>query len=288
MSIDIAITDGAHDRLWAYTMAVPTEIGGFGYATLDASGQAQIHEVFLIPQERGPAAVDYDDRSWEYLITKMAEDKVHDDPHFTLVKWHTHADMGVYFSPTDDDINKKLRGFGLTHLIDIVTNRKREITARVELYGLPLGIEQQTVEKVNIQRAGAFVTDEIKRDVAELTKLEKPTDVASGKGMTTWSRKDWFSTPGDRLDAAFAVADSVAVATVESTAVEETRDGKEYRVFTPVELSTMDKEQLNEHCYDVEYVGDRAYIVDLIDAQIVMPYGLSPDEALALDEWKLS
>jgi hypothetical protein len=168
---EVLLTVDAARSLWGYTLAVDTEIGGFGYGTKDGDDHV-IHEVFLVPQIRGTTEVDYGDEGLPYLVDKMIDDNIRSDEDFFLVKWHTHCKMGVYWSGTDDEANRILRDSGLTYFVDLVVNHAQESKCRLVMYDNPLGLPEITLP-LDLVEELTPTPDYIMEDVAKLTSERK-------------------------------------------------------------------------------------------------------------------
>lgn len=150
--MNLYITRWAEDKLWTFIDSVFTEIGGFGYIRKDDEGDLIWYETFVIPQIVSGASVDYSDESLNYAIDKAQKDGVLGQPDHHWMMWHSHANMGAYWSQTDEDdqIDMMRRNAGLPHLFSFVGNRKHEYKMRLDIFNHPL-MKQITLEDFTLR-----------------------------------------------------------------------------------------------------------------------------------------
>lgn len=210
----VYITKDARDVLRTAVMAVTTEIGGFGYAKQDDQGRLVWYETFLVPQEVSKSEVDYDETGGiHYAVEKAMIDGVLDDPSFCWVKWHSHGELGVHWSGTDDTMNYHLYSSGIKRLIDHVTNRKGDSITRVELYDVKhagIVVPQITLDKLPlVEFMNAELRDKVLQDVKDMVK-EKHDSWGTGHGnwgkgtssSSSSSSSSRKSDPGDKVERA--------------------------------------------------------------------------------------
>lgn len=135
---DLAVNISYHDhaRMMQIVESVSGEIGWLSYVTRDKN-EFTLVDVFVPPQEVSSTSVDVDSRKF-HEVTQQIIDRYGDEKAFFEILpnlrgfCHSHCNMSVYWSGTDEDgIN------GLANdefLVSIVMNKKSEIRARIDLF----------------------------------------------------------------------------------------------------------------------------------------------------------
>jgi proteasome lid subunit RPN8/RPN11 len=127
----ITLSHQARMDIAHYVRHCDYEIGGFGYVTMNDAGNFYVDKIFLVEQEVSPAAVDFADAGLAYAIDKAANDDRLNDLKFC---WHSHVDMGAFWSSTDDEMIANMNN-GLTpYLVSLVQNKKGEHEQRVDFF----------------------------------------------------------------------------------------------------------------------------------------------------------
>jgi hypothetical protein len=114
------------------------EVGGMGYVSFDPeTREFYVDEVFLVPQEVSGGHVTITGEAVAYGMEKAFADGRLEDLRFS---WHSHNNMQVFWSNTDEGgINSYLRG-GAPWLLSIVTNNDAHMLARLDtVQSAPLG-----------------------------------------------------------------------------------------------------------------------------------------------------
>jgi len=120
-------------KLAAYTHHAPGEVSGMGKSVITEDGEIMLIDIALFDQECGSASTNLDTGAMAKFMYDMSKAK--ESLKDWNVWWHTHGDLGVSWSTTDDDTikehvkdNKKL--------ISIVTNKEGKFLGRIDV--LPL------------------------------------------------------------------------------------------------------------------------------------------------------
>jgi hypothetical protein len=102
------------------------EISGLGDAWLDVENKCiRITSAFLLEQECGPAETELDDDSIARALFEAHQDEVQSgNPRQLKFWWHSHVNMDVFWSPTDQATMRKLSEH--SWFINIVFNKKNE------------------------------------------------------------------------------------------------------------------------------------------------------------------
>lgn len=182
MSKLILATD-VEKQLRGYAHHCNKEIGAFGYITMQ-DGHFYVDEVFLVPQEVSGTSVDYVSEGFMYAIQKATNDERLNDLRFA---WHSHVNMGAFFSSTDESMVRTIRDAGaLPWFVSLVTNKKNETYARLDIFKNGLnelpGLMQ--VSEVRLDVCSADQVDQDERIISEIEKFvaEKKYTAPKGKG----------------------------------------------------------------------------------------------------------
>jgi hypothetical protein len=118
-------------KLFSYVHAIDQEIGGFTDVTYNESTSTfTMGEVYLIEQEVTGASIDI---SEEQMARFMGERIKAGAIQLPQLSWHSHVNMGVFFSGTDDKAyTEELKNNN--YFVEIVVNKKGEIKAQVSVY----------------------------------------------------------------------------------------------------------------------------------------------------------
>lgn len=155
-------------KLVAYALEAKGEISGFLKVTEHQDGQGyHIHAPIIFEQECTGVTTDLDTTS----VAKFFDNIVRvqkGDPTEYRCWWHSHVDMDVFYSGTDNkSIDEFTEDWGF--VIGITVNRKGEIYTRIQ-YNNPLWIELENVPLVIKETLSNDMLDKIKADVASMVK----------------------------------------------------------------------------------------------------------------------
>ncbi len=187
--MEIVIKNEALQKMRAYVASVTTEISGLGRAKFDQStGIWYVDDVKIFEQEVSGAETEMNTEMIAKFITELvrADENVED----WCVWWHSHADMGVFWSGTDTDYMNNSRAGDV--LLSIVTNKKGEYKARIDIH--KYGIFQDNLP-LSIEMFSQEVLDEVIAEVEQkVTKKVYPV-VYHGKkhkkGKFTYNQKQF-------------------------------------------------------------------------------------------------
>lgn len=127
----LILTPKAYLQLKYYTNLVSSEISGMAKSKIDKDENIIVQDVIIFKQEVSSATTDIDDQAQaKFLAELMKKDEKLEDWN---IWWHSHADMDVFWSGTDD---KTIEGHsGLqSYLISLVTNKAGEYKARLDVF----------------------------------------------------------------------------------------------------------------------------------------------------------
>jgi hypothetical protein len=181
MSIEI------YEELMAYVQHYKTEVSGCGMIEAiehiipaedkDKASTTRIEyritEVFLPnKQDNTGASTNIDDNTLQDLLFKLLSDKK--DTNKLKLHWHSHADMGVFHSGTDEDNYDTL--YNKEYLISLVINHAGDFLGRVDYYK-PIYITMSGIPIYVYNKVDNSIYDKINNNIAELDKYiaDKPT-----------------------------------------------------------------------------------------------------------------
>jgi len=137
----ILITSKAMEKIYSYTNAVDTEIGGI--LLIDkTNGKPLIKDALLFKQRATKGDVELDLSNLSTELAKMKKEDVE------LLKgwWHSHNDMDTFWSGTDDDCFSSLLNVSPV-VYGIVVNKKGKLLLRAD-FKTEIGV--LTVDRIKL------------------------------------------------------------------------------------------------------------------------------------------
>lgn len=166
-------------RIMYYTQAADGEVSGLGTLIKDEKGRHVVNRVFLLEQESSGADTELNSEAISKLMTTMIGKN--EDPATLKFWWHSHANMGVFWSGTDDTCAETLsREFAFS----LVVNKAREMRCRLDLYA-PFRITFDGVKVTELVQEDQNLREECEKEVKE--KVKSP-----GEKWKNWNDKDHF------------------------------------------------------------------------------------------------
>ena len=127
----LTLSTKADQDIKDYIRMCDYEIGGFGYVTMDKDGNFLVDDVFLVKQTVTGTSVDFMDEGLDYAIQKAATDDRLNDLKFC---WHSHVDMGAFWSATDDDMIEGMNNGMTPYIVSLVQNKSHQHEQRVDFF----------------------------------------------------------------------------------------------------------------------------------------------------------
>lgn len=134
LNLEVIYDELAYNKIMHWCKkAAPQEISGLGNVTYDKeAGVMRVTDVWLLEQENGAATTDINDEAVGKLMYKhhqlAREGEIEGD---LKLWWHSHVNMGVFWSGTDMDTIKQLGDGGW--FLNSVFNLKEEIKTCVSM-----------------------------------------------------------------------------------------------------------------------------------------------------------
>lgn len=126
----IIIENEAYLKLKTFVSLVDTEISGMAKSKIDKEENIIVTDFIIFNQEVTASSTIISDESQAKFLNEMM--KKGEDPSSYNIWWHSHCDMGVFWSGTDDKTIEEHTS--QSYLISIVVNKKMEIKARLDIY----------------------------------------------------------------------------------------------------------------------------------------------------------
>lgn len=139
LNIIVELPLNLYGQLLAYTRAVDFEISGLGSASYK-DGVYRINELCLVEQKGGQAHTKLDPTSISKLMVQRIKQK---NMAPLNVWWHSHVNLGTFWSRTDEDTAKELAR-NKPFMLGLVGVQNGEIRCRVDL-GQPYPLSFDTV-----------------------------------------------------------------------------------------------------------------------------------------------
>lgn len=123
----ILITPRAFQKLRLYIDLCPMEIGGLGEVERDGH-RFLITDLFILPQKVSPSETELDSAAMlEILECCVAEGR---NPASLCLWWHSHAEMDVEWSETDE---RTIANFFGDFMISLVGNKAGDFACRMDI-----------------------------------------------------------------------------------------------------------------------------------------------------------
>lgn len=162
----LQIEKTAWDKITAFTDLCPDEISGLGKVEV-RNGQLVVTDVAIFEQKVSAAHSTITMES----LAKFQEERVRAGESMKqwCFWWHSHAHMGVFFSGTDTNTIDNSTEF--PWLVSLVTNKKHETTARLDIY-TPIRLFTELTVEI-IYESNPAVKELCQQEIA--AKVTKPT-----------------------------------------------------------------------------------------------------------------
>jgi len=127
--------DVAKEKISNWAALAKGEVSGLGLVSelRDDKGVLTgffVEDVFLIKQTSGSASTELDDNAVSAMLVELDAKGV--DIGLAKLWWHSHGDLGVFWSSTDEECAAGLANS--RYFVSIVVNKKGDIKCRVDLY----------------------------------------------------------------------------------------------------------------------------------------------------------
>lgn len=163
-------------KMMAYVDLCAGEVTGFFEVEWEEDRRAFVMgEIYLIKQEAGAADVEMDE---EFIADFLAERIAAGADQMPRGWWHSHVNMGAFFSGTDDNtINNDFLNDSYT--VSLVVNKRREMKATLVVFeDGPYGLYQSPLRvddlKISLEGALEEIPEALRQEVLEKVQPHKP------------------------------------------------------------------------------------------------------------------
>lgn len=126
----ISFTRDAYIKIRSFVDSTDLEISGYGKSHLDGD-KIIVDDIIIVKQKCSGTVTDLDDEStMKFFKSKL--DSGEEIKNWNIW-WHSHVNMGVFWSETDKKTAEDYCSNN-PYIISIVTNKRREIKARVDVF----------------------------------------------------------------------------------------------------------------------------------------------------------
>lgn len=182
MNKKIIIGLNASKKLKYFVELADGEISGFAKSKIKDDA-IYIEDFILFKQVCTGATTNLDPLMMGMFIDELM--KKEEDPSPWNIWWHSHADMGVFWSPTDNIAIQNDMGIR-SYSISLVTNKKGEFKARLDIFpkdNSPFNVSLFNTSELDVEievepDIEIFFSDLSKRKQNELSKIFKDLDDA--------------------------------------------------------------------------------------------------------------
>lgn len=186
-NVRIRFTSAAWDKMWQYTYSVKEEISGYGHVVMakdpDGTDIFLVDDILIFKQTVSGADTEIDAASVAALMAELHR-RGESAEHWRLW-WHSHNNMAVFWSGTDETAMGPANNIGRDWLISVVVNFKRETKGRLDVYK-PTHLTLDDVE-VESEESELVIPQSITDEVAaKVTKRNGAQGVIHYPSYTTY------------------------------------------------------------------------------------------------------
>ena len=127
----IILNEDVSKKIKYYVKHAPGEVSGLGKIFKNDDGDIVVTDVCLFEQECSGSVTKIDDKSMDTFMREMVlkGESIKD----WMLWWHSHADLGVFWSPTDDKTIED-HSESSNYLASLVVNKKGESKGRLDIF----------------------------------------------------------------------------------------------------------------------------------------------------------
>jgi hypothetical protein len=148
------------ERMRHYTNLAAGEVSGLGTVE-EFDGGFLVTDLFLPKQTCSPGGTDLDQESVATLIMEL--DQAGKDPGALRFWWHSHGNLDVFWSGTDEQcINNLANG---DYVLSLVTNKRGDVLARLDIFR-PVRVTLDKVP-VSVRSAGESLRERCREEIMQ-------------------------------------------------------------------------------------------------------------------------
>lgn len=205
--LQITMAAQAREKIRYWTEATTLEVSGLGLVDRVAGGFL-ITDVFLVEQTSTSSGTELDNEAVARLLMEL--DKQGIDTGKLKFWYHSHAQMDVFWSGTDEACIQELGGEQGEYFVSLVTNRKGDVLLRCDIYRpfratfdqLPLTVGTETPGLRDACKLE--VEQKVERAMAPIMygRFQNYRSARSAGWGDLWGDEEWDLGPEERAEAA--------------------------------------------------------------------------------------
>jgi|SRR5690625_1852362 len=137
----VRYTDRAYSKIQQWVQLCPKEISGYGTVKI-VDDHFVVTDAFLLEQEVTSVTTEIDALATAHLMDELSDRE--EELGELRLWWHSHVDMDVFWSATDEEAIRTIRGN--PYLVSSVFNKKGEVRTRVDSFSTPYQLKQDNIE----------------------------------------------------------------------------------------------------------------------------------------------
>jgi len=155
-----------YNRMMTYVKLIDKEINGMGMVEKVGLAEFRITDIYLLKQTVSGGSCDIEPDSIRMLAEKLVEEDR--NPSMLRFWWHSHNNMGTFFSVTDENTGKQFGGS--EYFISIVVNKDGKMRGKINLFK-PIELVLDNVAiTVEYPPENSNLVEECKKDIEENVK----------------------------------------------------------------------------------------------------------------------
>jgi hypothetical protein len=179
--LQLILPIATYQRMMQYVDVADTEITGFADVEYDVDRHALIAgSVYLLEQEATGADCEMSEETISNFTVECVKSGMTQLPRLW---WHSHVNMGAFFSGTDDQAMIDLENGSFS--VALVLNKKREMLCTLNIYN-PVMIRID-----NVPIAIQYTTDEVPDEIINEVAAKVKTKVYQAPASDYWKDREW-------------------------------------------------------------------------------------------------
>lgn len=130
MKTKIILSEKAKLQMKYFVDKAPGEISGLCKSFINENGDVYVTDCVIFEQVSSAAHTELSEQAMAKFLVELV--RANDDPQNWNIWWHSHANMDVFWSATDNKTIEDTKN--QSYLISIVTNKAGKYKARIDLF----------------------------------------------------------------------------------------------------------------------------------------------------------
>jgi len=204
--VNVVLTKEVHRKINTLTKLIDKEITGLGLVKMEGD-VAKVYELFLLKQEVTGGSCEIDEVAICELVDKLIADGK--NPEDLKFWWHSHANMGVFWSNTDE--NTGLKFGGNSFFLSLVSNHKGEMKAKINVYKpIPIILDDLSISVEEEEIVDNTFVENLKIEITEKVSTKTyPRANNNYNNYGAWSGRDRWTKENDEKTEEEIIADAL-------------------------------------------------------------------------------